>query len=71
MFGGTPSRNMVSLEKTAPTAWDVETGANIKWRVKVGSQTYAGPTVYDGLRGMQFVTKAVESHQGGAKWVSM
>ena len=49
MFGGTPSRNMVSPESEAATSWDVDAGTNIKWRVKLGSQTYAGPAVYDGL----------------------
>ena len=49
MFGGTHSRNMVSPEKEAATSWDVDAGTNIKWRVKLGSQTYAGPAVYDGL----------------------
>ncbi len=48
MFGGTPSRNMVSTEKSAPVSWDVTTGENIKWKAKLGSQTYAGPVVYGG-----------------------
>jgi outer membrane protein assembly factor BamB len=47
MFGGTPSRNMVSSEKDLPTKWDPETGLNIKWVAELGSQTYAGP-VYAG-----------------------
>jgi hypothetical protein len=29
----------------------------------------AYPTVYDGLRGMQFITKVVESSQKGGTWV--
>ena len=49
MFGGTPSRNMVSAEKDAPAEWDVSSGKNIKWKVKLGSQTYAGPVVHDGI----------------------
>jgi predicted dehydrogenase len=32
---------------------------------------YRFPTVYDGLRGMQFIYKAVESAEKGAVWVSM
>jgi predicted dehydrogenase len=32
---------------------------------------YAFPTVYDGLRGMQFIYKAVESCRNGSTWVSM
>ena len=41
MFGGGPSRNMVNLtEKHVPTDWDVQSGANIKWKAKVGSRAY-------------------------------
>ena len=32
---------------------------------------YAFPTVYDGLRGMQFIYKAVESADRGAVWVAV
>jgi len=32
---------------------------------------YKFPTVYDGLRGMQFITKAVESCEKGSTWVSL
>ena len=48
MFGGGPSRNMVSSETGLPTEWDISSGKNIKWRQKVGSQTYAGPVLLDG-----------------------
>ena len=48
MFGGTPSRNMVSAEKGLPTKWDPATGLNIKWRQELGSQSYGGPVVYGG-----------------------
>lgn len=48
MFGGSPDRNMVSDETGLPTKWDVESGENIKWRSKLGSQTYAGPVVHGG-----------------------
>jgi predicted dehydrogenase len=41
-------------------------------RVEEGNKAMGGyPTVYDGLRGMQFVTKAVESHKNGNVWVNM
>lgn len=41
-------------------------------RVEEGNKAMGGyPTVYDGLRGMQFVTKAVESHKNGSVWVNM
>ncbi len=48
IFGGSPGRNMVSDETGLATEWDVESGKNIKWETKLGSQTYAGPVVYDG-----------------------
>lgn len=39
-------------------------------RVESGEQPQGGyPTVYDGLRGMQFITRVVESSQKGAVWV--
>ncbi len=41
-------------------------------RVKNGEPTQGGyPTVYDGVRGMQFVVKAVESAKNGAVWVDI
>lgn len=41
-------------------------------RVESGEKAQGGyPTVYDGLRGMQFIYKAVESAQKGAAWVDM
>lgn len=39
-------------------------------RVESGEKAQGGyPTVYDGLRGMQFITRAVESSQKGGVWV--
>lgn len=35
------------------------------------TEQYDFPTVYDGLRGMQFITRAVESGTRGAQWVEM
>ena len=32
---------------------------------------YDFPTVYDGLRGMQFITCAIESCDAGSRWVAM
>jgi predicted dehydrogenase len=41
-------------------------------RVETGEKAVGGyPTVHDGLRGMLFITKAVESSQKGAVWVDM
>jgi outer membrane protein assembly factor BamB len=48
MFGGTPSRNMVSSETNLPERWDTETGLNVKWTAALGSQSYAGPLVVGG-----------------------
>jgi outer membrane protein assembly factor BamB len=49
MWGGTPTRNMVSDMKGLPTTWDVKTGKNIKWVAELGSQAYGNPTVADGV----------------------
>ena len=35
------------------------------------TEAYDFPTVYDGLRGMQFIYKTVESCKNGSTWVSM
>lgn len=48
MFGGTPSRNMVSAETGLPADWDVETGRNVLWSEPLGSQAYGGPVVAGG-----------------------
>lgn len=41
-------------------------------RAAAGEQPLGGyPTVYDGLRGMLFVTRAVESSRQGSVWVNM
>ena len=49
MWGGTPSRNMVSPMTGAPTAWDVKSGKNVKWVAELGSQSYGNPTVGSGV----------------------
>ena len=48
MYGGTPSRNMVSDETGLPSSWDLKTGKNIKWKQPLGSQSYGGPLVVGG-----------------------
>ncbi len=48
MFGGTPSRNMVSSETGLPETWDLKTGLNVKWVANLGSQSYAGPVIHGG-----------------------
>ena len=49
MWGGTPSRNMVSSMTGLPTTWDVKTGKNVKWVAELGSQSYGNPTVGGGV----------------------
>ncbi len=49
MLGGTPSRNMVNLvEKNLPEQWNLNTGENVKWKVRLGTQSYGGPVVAGG-----------------------
>ena len=48
MWGGTPSRNMVSAATGLPDKWDVKTKANVKWVADLGSQTYGNATVAGG-----------------------
>ena len=49
MWGGTPSRNMVSPMKGLPTTWDVKSGKNVKWVAELGSQSYGNPVVASGV----------------------
>ena len=35
------------------------------------TEEYEFPTVYDGVRGMQFIYRTVESCENGSVWVSM
>jgi outer membrane protein assembly factor BamB len=49
MWGGTPSRNMVSSMTGVPTEWDLKTGKNVKWVAELGSQSYGNPTVGGGI----------------------
>jgi outer membrane protein assembly factor BamB len=48
MWGGSPSRNMVSNEKNIVSSWDYKTKKNIKWIAQLGSQTYGNITVAGG-----------------------
>ncbi len=48
MWGGSPDRNMVSDEKNIPGTWDLETGKNVKWKAKLGSQSYGNPVIVQG-----------------------
>ena len=49
MYGNTPSRNMTSPATGLPDDWDLETGKNVLWRQKLGSQSYAGPVIHAGI----------------------
>jgi outer membrane protein assembly factor BamB len=49
MWGGTPSRNMVSPMKGLPTSWDVQTKKNVKWVAALGSQSYGNAVVGGGV----------------------
>ena len=48
MWGGTPSRNMVSPMTGLPATWDLKSGANIKWKAELGTTSYGNPVVADG-----------------------
>ena len=37
----------------------------------MGTDEYNFPTVHDGVRGMQFIYKTVESCDNGSVWVDM
>lgn len=48
-WGGSNDRNMVNdVEKGLPVEWDLSTGANIKWSVELGSQSYGNPVISNG-----------------------
>ncbi len=47
-WGGSSLRNNTPLGKDIPTDWDVESGKNILWQAKLGSQTYGNPVVANG-----------------------
>ena len=49
MWGGTPSRNMVSPLTGMPSQWDVKSGKNVKWMAALGSQSYGNPVVAGGV----------------------
>jgi len=49
MYGNTFSRNMISPETGLPASFDVKSGENVLWTEPVGSQSYAGPVIHDGV----------------------
>ena len=48
MWGGSPLRNNTPEGRNLPVEWDVESLRNIKWRARLGSQTYGNPVVANG-----------------------
>lgn len=47
-WGGSSFRNNVPEGKGIATEWNVEDGTNIKWAVKLGSETYGNPIIANG-----------------------
>ncbi len=47
-WGGSRSRINTPAGKNIPIDWDVETGRNIKWSARLGSETYGNPVVANG-----------------------
>ena len=48
MWGGTPDRNMVSIERNLPVKWDVSGKRNIKWSAELGTRTFGNVVVAGG-----------------------
>ncbi len=48
VFGRDATRNAVVPDGNGPMDWDVTSGRNIKWKVSLGSETYASPVVAGG-----------------------
>jgi outer membrane protein assembly factor BamB len=47
-WGGSSLRNNTPVGKDIPSQWDIETGKNIKWSARLGSQSYPCPVVAGG-----------------------
>lgn len=47
-LGRSHYRNNVGPDANIPTEWNVNSGKNIKWTAKLGSQTYSSPVVANG-----------------------
>ena len=47
-WGQAWSRNLVSEERNLPESFDPDTGKNIKWTAKLGSETHSTPVVANG-----------------------
>ena len=72
MWGGTPSRNMVSPMKGLPLDWDVKTKKNVRWVADLGSQSYGNPVVAGGMVFVGTNNELVrDPKQGGDRGVLM
>jgi outer membrane protein assembly factor BamB len=47
-WGERLTRNMVSGERGLPDSFDIATGANVKWKAALGSETHATPVISGG-----------------------
>lgn len=47
-WGGSRMRNNATTGRNIPTAWNIALGHNIKWTARLGTQTYANPSVANG-----------------------
>jgi len=47
-WGGWHGKNNTPDGKNIPIEWDIDSGLNIKWSAKLGSQTYGNPVVANG-----------------------
>ncbi|MFN0195267.1 MAG: PQQ-binding-like beta-propeller repeat protein [Planctomycetaceae bacterium] len=47
-WGGSSFRNNTPEGTNIPSEWDIAAGTNIKWKAKLGSQTYGNPIVANG-----------------------
>ena len=48
LWGGSPSRNMVSEATGISLDFNLEENVNVAWSAQLGSQTYGNPIVADG-----------------------
>jgi beta-lactamase regulating signal transducer with metallopeptidase domain len=47
-WGGTSSRNNTPLKQKIPSNWNTKSGANVRWSMPLGSETYGGTVVANG-----------------------
>jgi outer membrane protein assembly factor BamB len=64
MYGRDATRNPVSPETNAPVHWDIHSGVNIKWKARLGAQTYSDPIIANGLIWIGTMTDRKENDDG-------